>query len=1202
MKKFLAVILTALTLVIGSIAFAACGGNNSESVQSIAMKSLPNKTVYIKDEAFDVTGGEILVKYTDGNEETVALTAEMCGQADTSSCGEKTLTVTYSYNETDFETTFSYTVIFSVASDAFLKTVNALPALNTVTTDHAEAVIAALEEWDALTEADRAYLNESSPRAYEKVNGLQERLLPQYAAAAAFRVEEAFSLLNAGKYTAENWAKIAEIVRAFKEGKYSSLKAVITAEEKAYADIEAVEKKTDDESMTVEEYRDLTAATLQQNLKAILYIVNGSEGTVGTSEKDYAQEETYRARVEEILSPILSAESIAAVDEAYPAAATAIRALYLEAFAKDAETNLQSTVPAWRSLIEETIALWDKEEISLRGQFENLPLDYELDGRWWIPEPYSFLTMLKYVPEKLASAKTVAEINGYYETFAYEILRSVMQRNLELSYVIERNIDSTYDTNDVLYWNNIADYWGSEGGNQAFVYNGIMDEYVGQTYGISTAHYRFAAKLYRDGGPEDIQGLVQAYGQIVKALHPEPKRVTSVEISVEPKTQYEAGETFSVEGGKILVSYNDETEQEIDMTDEMYDAASVDMTPNGTYELILHFTVNEEEQSVTLEYSVAQKVIESARVTVQPTNTTYFIDETVSVAGGRILVTFNDGSTQTVTMTDEMFSSEEADTSAEGRKELTLTFTAENDEEGTVTIVYTVLTPEAKRVSEAVITTNPKNVYEIGETFTVAGGVITVTYSDESEETVDMTDEMYAAADVDLTTAGEKEVTLTFTVNEENVTVKLTYTVNENTTLTALLQKTGELPAASEATAENIEKVEECLALYSELDEGAAQVFESKYESNYTKLLAVQKALVSAYVGDRAETRKDVYDWLNRCNYAEGTIEQIDGAYAALTVALIGAETFAEVDKAFEDYDAVLEVAEEQSSTVEEYAEASARTAQSLAEKVCVGQLYEISSTGANMSIQLKNVSFKESEGVAAAIASFKAALKEAETLDAAREIYEARIRTLLNTVWLEDYRAAAEVNVKAVVTAMRDSVKYVWGDDGRAENYSFTSTGFNYEVSLDYSANLAGYLWWTPDAFKVSVVLEKITVAAGNTKEEVFANYEASYFEMIRSVMYRNLHTVFAYNSTYHVGEYTGNQWQDIHSYYGNSDSAPEYDGTIEEFKGVPVITSGDYRLWCWGWGPDQKVTSLSDLLWHYNADMDRLLTEAQKNNGETV
>lgn len=73
-------------------------------ISGIEVKTMPTKVEYQKGDVFDTTGLSILVKYTDGTSETKTTGFEVSG-FDSSSVGEKTITVTYKTHTATFTVT-----------------------------------------------------------------------------------------------------------------------------------------------------------------------------------------------------------------------------------------------------------------------------------------------------------------------------------------------------------------------------------------------------------------------------------------------------------------------------------------------------------------------------------------------------------------------------------------------------------------------------------------------------------------------------------------------------------------------------------------------------------------------------------------------------------------------------------------------------------------------------------------------------------------------------------------------------------------------------------------------------------------------------------------------------------------------------------------------------------------------------------------
>lgn len=77
------------------------------TVSSIAMKTQPTKTTYAINDELDVTGAVITATYSDSTTADVNVTSAMCSGFDSSTAGEKTVTVTYQSKTTTFTVTVS---------------------------------------------------------------------------------------------------------------------------------------------------------------------------------------------------------------------------------------------------------------------------------------------------------------------------------------------------------------------------------------------------------------------------------------------------------------------------------------------------------------------------------------------------------------------------------------------------------------------------------------------------------------------------------------------------------------------------------------------------------------------------------------------------------------------------------------------------------------------------------------------------------------------------------------------------------------------------------------------------------------------------------------------------------------------------------------------------------------------------------------
>lgn len=79
------------------------GAWGSAVLESVSVKTLPDKLVYEMNETLDVTGGVLCAVYSDGSSLDIPMTDEMVSGFDSSQAGRQTLTVTYDGKTAQFE-------------------------------------------------------------------------------------------------------------------------------------------------------------------------------------------------------------------------------------------------------------------------------------------------------------------------------------------------------------------------------------------------------------------------------------------------------------------------------------------------------------------------------------------------------------------------------------------------------------------------------------------------------------------------------------------------------------------------------------------------------------------------------------------------------------------------------------------------------------------------------------------------------------------------------------------------------------------------------------------------------------------------------------------------------------------------------------------------------------------------------------------
>ena len=262
----------------------------------------------------------------------------------------------------------------------------------------------------------------------------------------------------------------------------------------------------------------------------------------------------------------------------------------------------------------------------------------------------------------------------------------------------------------------------------------------------------------------------------VKAKEPEvEKTLSKIEITTPPtRTTYTEGEKFDKAGMKVIATYSDGTTKEV--TDYTY-------TPAGelkTTDTAITVSYKEGEKTVEAKYTitvkakppVAQKTLESIKVTTAPTRTTYTEGEKFDKTGMKVIATYSDGTTKevtdyTYTPAGELKTTDTAITVSYKEGEKTV--------EAKYTITVKAKPPVAQKTLESIkVTTAPtRTTYTEGEKFDKTGMKVIATYSDGT--TKEVTDYTYTPAGELKTT--DKTITVSYTENELTKTATQEITV-----------------------------------------------------------------------------------------------------------------------------------------------------------------------------------------------------------------------------------------------------------------------------------------------------------------------------------------------------------------------------------------------------------------------------------------
>ena len=232
-------------------------------------------------------------------------------------------------------------------------------------------------------------------------------------------------------------------------------------------------------------------------------------------------------------------------------------------------------------------------------------------------------------------------------------------------------------------------------------------------------------------------------------------KTISISVAHEPdKTYFNVGEDFTSEGIIVTAVYSDGSTK--DVTDSVT-IFQPDMNTAGSYDVLLSY----DGLSTTYKVYVIAAELTSITVVQPPEKTEYYLGEDFISDGMKVTATFSDGST--IDVSDSVTYSQ-PDMSTAGTKQITVTFSDKSTE-----ISINVL--EISLTGLTVSSYPEKLSYTTGDIFVKDGLTVTASYSDGS--TRDVT-EIIIISEPDMTTAGTKQITLTYgdqsTVFEINVT------------------------------------------------------------------------------------------------------------------------------------------------------------------------------------------------------------------------------------------------------------------------------------------------------------------------------------------------------------------------------------------------------------------------------------------------
>ncbi len=226
------------------------------------------------------------------------------------------------------------------------------------------------------------------------------------------------------------------------------------------------------------------------------------------------------------------------------------------------------------------------------------------------------------------------------------------------------------------------------------------------------------------------KGLETTFMVTVK---PKPPVPASIKMSDMPeKTEYLEGENLKLDGGTIIVVYNDgETTQTVNLSKT--EVTGFDTNTPGEQTLTVTYLTFTTTFAIMVKAKPVVPV--SIELTKKPTKTEYIVGDPLDIDGGTFTVHFSDGTTNTLPI--ENASVTGFNRAVTGEQTLTVRYF----EFATSFVVTVNEKPEPPSPASVAIAALPaKTSYIVGEDLILDGGSITVTYSDESTKIVTLND------------------------------------------------------------------------------------------------------------------------------------------------------------------------------------------------------------------------------------------------------------------------------------------------------------------------------------------------------------------------------------------------------------------------------------------------------------------------------
>ncbi len=255
------------------------------------------------------------------------------------------------------------------------------------------------------------------------------------------------------------------------------------------------------------------------------------------------------------------------------------------------------------------------------------------------------------------------------------------------------------------------------------------------------------------------------YGALTAEINANIVAMSAIGVIKNPtRILYTEGEIFDPTGIEIVAYYTDGTYTEVEIG-----ACTFPTEPLEIYDRSV--TVTYKEFSDTIEISVTDKVYAKALDAVVLPKVEYVSGQELSLEGLKLIVSFSDGSSKALELTEVTVAPAEGTQLFSGI-DTKITVTYVHDEEQTITLEIPITVSEKQPIS-LIISQNPeKLVYTEGEKFDPKGMIIRAYYNDNTLE--EITNYSFTKDPFIISSTSAEEVYVTISSGEAEVTLKVT--------------------------------------------------------------------------------------------------------------------------------------------------------------------------------------------------------------------------------------------------------------------------------------------------------------------------------------------------------------------------------------------------------------------------------------------